>query len=352
MGKSDTLHKQHDEAILDLTQQKQLLKVIATITLLVFVPLGIKNIMIGELMLGIVLLAFEISLLLEVTAIVYNKQTFFSYYLPLSLLIISAILTVAIFGTLGTYWLYPVVIGIIFLLPKREAIISNAIIIIASGYAATLHVDHGITARYVISLIVTAILVHVVVGAVRKLQADMHNLLVRDPMTGAFNRHELNSSLEDAVEHYSTSTIAIVDVDRFKYINDRYGHDVGDRVLMVIVNTFNRYMGPSDKLFRLGGDEFLLIFHGKDRLLTEEIMNYIAKEIRHTVHANSTGITISVGVAESEPFTEIREWMKRADLALYESKRLGRDKVSYYTPSMSAQFEQREIEISGRANLR
>ncbi|MEZ8100771.1 hypothetical protein [Vibrio bivalvicida] len=83
MGKSDILHKPDDEAILDLTQQKKLLKVIATITLLVFVPLGIKNIIVGELMLGIVLLAFEISLLLEVAAIVYNKQTFFSYYLPL-----------------------------------------------------------------------------------------------------------------------------------------------------------------------------------------------------------------------------------------------------------------------------
>ncbi|KLN66521.1 MULTISPECIES: GGDEF domain-containing protein [Vibrio] len=352
MGKSDILHKPDDEAILDLTQQKKLLKVIATITLLVFVPLGIKNIIVGELMLGIVLLAFEISLLLEVAAIVYNKQTFFSYYLPLCLLVTSSILTVGIFGTLGTYWLYPVVIGIIFLLRKREAIISNAIVISASGYATTMHVDYSVSARYVISLIVTAILVHVVVKAVRKLQVDMHNLLVRDPMTGAFNRHELNISLEKAIQQYTTSTIAIIDVDRFKYINDRYGHDEGDNVLMMIVRTFNRFTGPTDKLFRLGGDEFLLLFHGRERVLTEEIMNYIAKEIRHTVHANSTGVSISVGIAESEPFKHIREWMKRADLALYESKRLGRDRVSCYTPSMSAQFEQREVEISRRTNLR
>lgn len=339
MAKSGTFQEQNRQAVLDLKQQKQLLKVIAVITLVVVVPLGIKNIVIGELMLGFALLAFEISLLLEVTAIIYKRQTFFNYYLPVSLLIASAVLTVAIFGNLGTYWIYPIVLGISFLLPKNEAIFANTLLICAASIASSLHLEWAYGLRYFISLVVTAILTQAVVAAVRKLHVDMHDLLIRDAMTGAYNRHELSSSLEDAIEHHTVSSIAIIDLDRFKYINDYYGHDAGDKVLMKVVAKINHFTADSDKLFRLGGDEFLILFRGKERILTEEIMNYIAKEIRHTIHVDSVGVTISVGVAESQPFQEVRDWMKHADLALYKSKQLGRDKVSSYTPSMEPQQE-------------
>lgn len=326
MGK--TLPDLNDEAILDLAQQKQLLKTIAAITLLIFVPLGVKNIIAGEIMLGLVLLAFEISLLLEITAIIYNRRSIFGHYLPLLLLIISAVLAVRVFGTLATYWIYPILISLIFLLPKREAITSNFIMISGSSFAALMHQDVAVTLRYVISLTVTAIIVHVVVQAIRALQLELRTLIVKDALTGVNNRHELNKSLELAIEQYPCSSISLIDIDRFKYINDHFGHDAGDRVLISIAACIQQEMDTEDKLFRLGGDEFLLLHHGKDQLLARETSNRILNKVRQLPSPSEQAMTISIGVAESRPFEESKEWIKRADLALYQSKRAGRNRLS------------------------
>lgn len=325
---SKTLPDLNDEAILDLKQQKQVLKVIAAITLLIFVPLGIKNIIAGEIMLGMVLLAFEISLLIEIAVIIYNRQSIFGHYLPLMLLLFSAVLAVRVFGTLTTYWTYPILISLIFLLPRRDAITANFILISGSGFAALMHQGFAITMRYVISLIVTAIIVHVVVRAIRTLQLERHNLLVRDTLTGVFNRHELNSSLENAIEQYPRSCITLIDVDRFKYINDQFGHDVGDQVLVSIANTIEQQMSASDKLFRLGGDEFLLLHQGTDLVLAQEMGTRILNSIRQLPSPSEYALTISGGIAQSRPFEESKEWIKRADLALYQAKHAGRNQIS------------------------
>ncbi|MCG9726773.1 GGDEF domain-containing protein [Vibrio brasiliensis] len=327
---SKTLPDINDEAILDLAKQKQLLKIIAAITLIIFVPLGIKNIIAGEIMLGMVLLAFEISLLLEITAIIYNRISLFSHYLPLVLLLISAVLAVRVFGTLATYWIYPILISLIFLLPKREAITSNFIMISGSGFAALMHQDVAVTLRYVISLIVTAIIVHVVVQAIRALQVELRTLLVKDALTGVYNRHELNDSLESAIEHYPCSSLSLIDVDNFKYVNDLFGHDVGDRVLISIAACIQQEMELDDKLFRLGGDEFLLLHHGKDQLLAEEKSSRILNRVRQLPSPSEQPITISIGIAECQPSEQAREWIKRADLALYQSKRAGRNRMTRY----------------------
>ena len=107
MVKNETLQTRQSDAILDIRQQKQVLKFIAAITLIFFVPLGIKNLLIGETMLGAVLLAFEITLLLEIAAIIYNKVGLFGHFIPLALLVTSIIMAVNIFGTLATYWVFP-----------------------------------------------------------------------------------------------------------------------------------------------------------------------------------------------------------------------------------------------------
>jgi len=339
MNKNSRLRHLDDEAILDLKQQKQVLKVIATITLLVFIPLGIKNILIGEIMLGVVLLAFEISLLLEITALIYNKQTLFGHYIPLALLVISAVLAIKVFGTLATYWLYPVVISIIFLLPKNEAFITNFIMIICAGFAALMHQEFAVTIRYIISLIVTTIIVHVVVAAIRNLQQDLRMLISTDAMTGALNRHELPTALERTLSDYPCSSIVIIDIDNFKSVNDQHGHDVGDKVIVNIVNIINAHTTDNELLFRLGGDEFLLVIQGQEDSSAETLMNRLSKKIRQGNYPHNQPMTISSGIAQSKAFEEIKEWMKRADLALYQSKHLGRDRVSVYTPVLEPQLD-------------
>jgi diguanylate cyclase (GGDEF)-like protein len=348
MAKKLTLS--HD-AILDSAQQKQVLKFIAAITLLIFVPLGIKNILIGEIMLGAVLLAFEISLLLEVTALIYNDSRVFGYLVPLSLLIISIIMAIHVFGTLASYWVFPIVIAIVFLISQQAATISNAIIISGVSIALYPYQEPEIIARYSFSLIVTVVIVHVVVREVRKLQAELRHLSERDALTGALNRHQLHPSLEDAIKHYSHSTIVMIDIDHFKSINDQYGHDVGDLVINQAVRLIDNNTRGNDLLFRLGGDEFLILFNGLDQYAVESIVNLINKNIREQEYPFNAKVTLSCGIAESKPFESSHEWIKRADLALYQSKMLGRNRVSLYSEASFSQLEDIKRELTSGSNI-
>ncbi|WP_391091806.1 diguanylate cyclase [Vibrio sp. NH-UV-68] len=327
MGKHESLPELTDEAILDLKQQKRVLKVIAFITLAVFIPLGLKNILIGEVILGVVLLTFEVSLLLEITAIIYNRKRLLGIYPPLILLIFSAVLAVRIFGTLATYWLFPVVIALVFLVPHRDAIVANFILISGSGFAALMHQHSEISIRYIVALIVTAIIVHIVVRSVRELQLELKRLLVTDAMTGAYNRHRLQESLVTARDMYQYSTIAIIDVDNFKYVNDTFGHDIGDNALVQIVDLINQHTEHSELLFRLGGDEFLLLFLGKNQVDVNHTMQSITRAVRLLQNEQNLPLTISSGIAQSIGDESTKQWLKRADQALYHAKQSGRDQV-------------------------
>lgn len=331
-------HKPGD-AILDIGKQKQVLKFIAALTLVIFVPLAIKNIVIGETLLGIALLAFEITLLLEVAFIIYNNSRLFGHVIPLTLLTISIVMAVDVFGTLASYWVFPIIIAIVFLLPQKTAAIANTIIVLGVSAALFPHQDPEITARYAFSLVATFVIVYVVVKEVRKLQSELRHLSERDVLTGALNRHQLHASLERAIEQYNHSTIVMIDIDHFKVINDQYGHDVGDDVINQVVRVLNHNTRADDRLFRLGGDEFLLLFHGIDQYSVQSIMTLICHNVREQNYPHQKEVTLSCGIAQSQPFEESQGWMKRADLALYQSKALGRNRVSVYCDANQSQFE-------------
>ncbi|NVD08990.1 GGDEF domain-containing protein [Vibrio sp. JPW-9-11-11] len=327
MGKHESLPELDDGAILDLKQQKRVLKAIALITLAVFIPLGIKNILIGQHLLAVSLLAFEASLLLEVSAMVYNRKRYFGVYPPLLLLIFSVVLAIRVFGTLATYWLFPIVIGVVFLLPRRDAILANFLMISGAGFAALMHQSSEISVRYVVALIITAMIVHIVVRSVRDLQVELRRLLVTDAMTGAYNRHQLQDSLVTARDMFHCSTVAIIDVDNFKHVNDTYGHDKGDRALVEVVEIIDQHTEPSELLFRLGGDEFLLLFQGKNLSTSYQSMQAITRAVRQLQDHHPFPLTISSGIAESVTHESTKQWLKRADQALYHAKQSGRDQV-------------------------
>ncbi|NOH73317.1 GGDEF domain-containing protein [Vibrio pectenicida] len=326
----------HTDAILDIRRQKQVLKFVAATTLIFFVPIGINNILIGEIMLGAILLSFEITLLLEVTAIVYKRKGFFGHTLPLILLITSIIMAIHIFGTLATYWVFPIIISVVFLLPSKIALSANITLLIGCTIAAFPHQHLATTSRYAFSLLATAVIAHVIVQAIKRLQKELRYLSERDSMTGALNRHELQTHLENVSNLYPTSAVALIDIDNFKNVNDQYGHDVGDKVIKQVVGVIYRHMEESDLLFRLGGDEFLLIFPQKDQFSTKKAMIYISQHVKQTQYPEGALVTISSGVAQFLASENLENWVKRADIALYQSKHNGRDKVSLFsgpTPS-------------------
>jgi diguanylate cyclase (GGDEF)-like protein len=156
-----------------------------------------------------------------------------------------------------------------------------------------------------------------------------------DALTGLHNRREFEGGMVREMERARRLrvplSLALIDIDFFKRINDRHGHDVGDGVLREVAATLRAGIRRSDLVARIGGEEFALVLLGTEppgaRVLLERLRRAVAA-LRVPAGADTVGCTISVGITDR--VDDDADWAalyKRADQALYAAKQGGRDRV-------------------------
>jgi diguanylate cyclase (GGDEF)-like protein len=163
-------------------------------------------------------------------------------------------------------------------------------------------------------------------------RAEWHEQAIHDPLTGLYNRASLAESARRLLgldDRSSVGQIAalMMDVDRFKSVNDSFGHPMGDRVLQHVANAIIQEVRLGDVAFRYGGEEFLILLNGVDK----ETTLAVAERIRAAVAApadDQPRVTMSIGVALRSPKEDRDSLIKRADRALYEAKTGGRNRVA------------------------
>lgn len=154
-----------------------------------------------------------------------------------------------------------------------------------------------------------------------------------DRLTGVWNRHyfeELMANETDRVRRYGhTLSLLILDIDKFKAVNDGLGHAAGDAVLRTVAQRLGLGLRSSDSLCRYGGEEFVVVC--PDTPLSTAVV--LAERLRATVCASATEpagrVTVSIGVAQYNPEEEWALSMERADAMLYQAKERGRNRVEY-----------------------
>jgi two-component system, cell cycle response regulator len=158
--------------------------------------------------------------------------------------------------------------------------------------------------------------------------ARLEALLREDALTGLSNRRailtQLGGMVSGARRHGHPLSIAVLDLDHFKRINDAHGHKAGDQVLIAAAHAMGTHMRAEDQLGRLGGEEFLVLLPDTD----SEAAVHMAERVRAEVACAPTPvpITVSIGLATWEGETA-EEFLHRADAALYAAKDAGRDRV-------------------------
>lgn len=203
-----------------------------------------------------------------------------------------------------------------------------------------LMVADGSTWLMVIAVPLLSTLIYVGLGlaAMLLLSEDLTIALERlariDPLTGLWNRRAFNEAAPHMIDRMASSpvplraAVALSDIDAFKSINDRFGHNVGDEVLAEYARTLKAETGPDDLLARLGGEEFVLLAIGLDGPAMLERVELLrqAISVRHYADGPLPPITASFGVAEISPATlNLRDALERADRALYRAKENGRN---------------------------
>ena len=161
-------------------------------------------------------------------------------------------------------------------------------------------------------------------------EAELRNLAVTDTLTGVWNRRhgtELLTADLSARRPGQALSLLMLDIDHFKTINDTFGHQAGDHVLIEIASRLRRSLRGSDMVARWGGEEFVVLL--RDCALPDALR--LAEDIRAAIAEVPFGalgsLTISVGAAEVRADEDLTSWLGRADQALYRAKRAGRNEV-------------------------
>ncbi|HUQ74428.1 MAG TPA: diguanylate cyclase [Burkholderiales bacterium] len=172
------------------------------------------------------------------------------------------------------------------------------------------------------------------------------SLAYSDPLTGLANRTSLGPSLEQAVQRTrrrnAKLAVVFIDLDGFKQINDAYGHDAGDALLVEVAARLRKHLRAGDLVARLGGDEFLVVLEEIQDLLPVEVV--ARKLLAEIMHPYSTGgaelrVTASIGISVlPDDAADAAALMKHADTAMYAAKQTGKNTLCFYsaTPANDA----------------
>jgi diguanylate cyclase (GGDEF)-like protein len=167
----------------------------------------------------------------------------------------------------------------------------------------------------------------------RDLNVALREASTHDPLTGIGNRRLLMERLREESERAQRSgkpyVLVILDIDHFKQVNDTWGHEVGDRVLVEIGCTMQAALRQYDLCGRWGGEEFLLLLPETAMADADQVIDRVRQDIRSLavrVGTEALSVTASFGVAEYRLGESYSQTLSRADAALLEAKRSGRDK--------------------------
>ena len=160
---------------------------------------------------------------------------------------------------------------------------------------------------------------------------------MKDPLTKLYNRKGFSTSLKQ-YRHSDEHCVIAIDIDHFKKINDKYGHDGGDAVLVAFSDKLRDLCLSGHVVCRFGGEEFVVLLPYTGLSDAAAIAEHIRDGVEHADFPYTDKVTISLGVAGfSDNDNDVYAVLRKADLALYEAKRSGRNKVIISTPVESSE---------------
>ena len=295
-------------------------------------PFAVIRLMNGEWLIGIIDV-FIVAGFLVLGTFVYRTRNVRVAGYAISVLCIGGVLTtVYVSGPQQIFWAYPAIIAVYYLIRPVEAVVASLVLLFALIPAVLPDGYYLSAVTTLITLVVTCAFAFAFSIITHRQRSQLMQLATRDPLTGAGNRRALENKLRHVVDISATTkaptSMLLMDLDHFKQVNDRHGHAAGDEILRSITEIVNLRIRVTDSVYRIGGEEFVVILEGQDLHRAA----HLAEQLRTLIEANELvpdhSVTISVGVAELKDGESGNDWLHRADEALYRAKRSGRNAMS------------------------
>lgn len=258
-------------------------------------------------------------------------------YALLSLLTLNILLSIAIMELVAgaTYWGLALPFWYYSLFGLKKGFIFSAVVVLLAAVVIFIRTDTNLfmpfRTVFNFTLVYCSIwlVCHIYEVQNQKTSKFLHSLALQDDLTDLQNRHALKADFRAFHKSFDCLHMLIIDIDHFKNINDKYGHDIGDSVLINVANVLKECV-QGKEIYRLGGEEFVVLYKDISNIeaytKAEEIRIAIEKNVFYS-HKEDIKLTVSIGLSSLHPDHEFADFLRAADQKLYQAKHEGRNRV-------------------------
>ena len=234
-------------------------------------------------------------------------------------------------GFTGLLWVFPLLLGNFLLIGRAPAVASSAYAIAGVALADAALPDVIQKLLFAVSAGVACLFAYVFASRAEAQRLQLEAIAAHDPLTGAYNRRgmetELAIAMSTSARRGSPLGLLVFDLDHFKQINDQFGHEAGDAVLVRVAGCVRGCTRLADRYFRLGGEEFGLLVPGADPEALRMVAEKLRAAVEEEVHCGGRSVTVSIGGTCLALGESAADLLARADAAMYQAKRDGRNRV-------------------------
>jgi diguanylate cyclase (GGDEF)-like protein len=243
----------------------------------------------------------------------------------------GAVASAELLGVIGAFWMYAAIVANFFLLGRGGAWALSVASVAILGWRGEAFDDRAQLASFAATSVLVSFLAWILGNRTEAQRIQLEQLATRDALTGVHNRRALTEELALATEAFARgappAAIVVLDLDHFKRINDELGHEAGDRVLVAFADCVRARVRNVDRLFRLGGEEFVLLLSRAPSSGLRPFTDNLRERVRASLRGPDGPVTVSAGVALLRAGEDWESWLRRADAALYRAKASGRDRT-------------------------
>jgi diguanylate cyclase (GGDEF)-like protein len=263
----------------------------------------------------------------------------------------AVFLAAEVLGRNGMLWSYCVLLANFFLVDRRPALVANVLVVLAIAVLGGGFPESSERVSFAVTAGLVSLYAFIFAYRTDLQRRQLESLASHDPLTAAGNRRLMEAELEEAVRQFERrarpTVLAVIDLDHFKRINDEHGHEAGDRVLAEFAAIVRGRLRKLDRLYRLGGEEFVLLLPSTPLNALPTVIERLQDTLRAELRSPGGAVTVSIGAAALHADETWNEWLARADAALYRAKHAGRDRFDIdldptaHTGSMEVLAERR-----------
>lgn len=242
-----------------------------------------------------------------------------------------AVLVVVVVLGLSYLWVFSVLVSNFLMADRRVALAASTAIVAGVGLQQDLFASLADQMTFIAVATMTSLFSLIFATRVDSHHGKLTLMADRDGLTGAYNRRSLDRNLQSLVHDSRAGErshcLAIMDIDNFKGLNDRHGHEVGDDILTRLTGIVCDQTRSSDRFYRYGGDEFVLLFPDTTLAGAQAALGNLRETLAGNLEGPDGPVTSSFGLTQLRPGESADDWLGRADRELLAAKRSGKNRV-------------------------